>query len=32
MAIGVLVLGIGLIGLLRMNLEIIKIYQPEWKD
>jgi len=29
-SIGLFVLGIGMIGLLRMNLEIIKTYQPEW--
>jgi len=29
-AIGLFVLGIGMIGLLRMHLEIIKTYQTEW--
>ncbi len=29
-SIGLFVLGIGTIGLLRMNLEIIKTYQPDW--
>lgn len=31
LSIGIFVFGIGVIGLLRMNLEIIKTYQPEWK-
>ncbi|MBO3100286.1 hypothetical protein [Gelidibacter pelagius] len=31
LSIGIFVFGIGIIGLLRMNLEIIKTYQPEWK-
>ncbi|GAA4277837.1 hypothetical protein [Aquimarina mytili] len=30
-SVGLLVLGIGIIGLLRMNLEIIKTYQEDWK-
>lgn len=30
LSIGIFILGIGVIGLLRMNLEIIKTYQPEW--
>lgn len=30
LSIGLFVFGIGIIGLLRMNLEIIKTYQPEW--
>ena len=32
LSIGIFVFGIGIIGLLRMNLEIIKTYQPEWKE
>lgn len=31
LSIGIFVFGIGIIGLLRMNLEVIKTYQPEWK-
>jgi hypothetical protein len=30
LSIGIFVFGIGMVGLLRMNLEIIKSYQPEW--
>lgn len=29
---GVFVLGIGAVGLLRMNLELIKSYQKEWSN
>ena len=29
--IGMFVLGIGAVGLLRMSLEMIKTYQPDWK-
>ena len=32
LSIGVFVLGIGVVGLLRMNLEIIKSYQADWKN
>jgi len=31
-SVGLLVLGIGTIGLLRMNLETIKAYQSDWKE
>lgn len=30
LAIGIFVFGIGLLGLLRMNIEIIKSYQKDW--
>lgn len=30
LSIGLFVFGIGIVGLLRMNLEIIKTYQSEW--
>lgn len=30
LSIGIFVLGIGVIGLLRMNLELIKLYQVDW--
>ena len=29
-SVGIFVLGLGMIGILRMNLEIIKTYQPDW--
>ena len=32
LSIGVFVLGIGVVGLLRMNLEIIKTYQVDWEN
>lgn len=32
LSIGLFVFGIGIIGLLRMNLEVIKTYQSEWSE
>lgn len=31
LSVGIFVLGVGMLGLLRMNLEIVKTYQKEWE-